>query len=187
MAAEPARDLQYLLDRQAILDCVYQYSRGLDRHDVDILSDAYHPDAVDHHGRFVGYIPEFVQWGNALHEADFLAHTHNITTHNCEIDGDEAHTESYVIFVLRRKDERTVLVGGGRYLDRLEKRDGDWRIALRRLIVDWRFQADGTAWGTVPRYEEGRWDREDRAYQRPLQLRPEDEAKLAAKAKPPGA
>jgi hypothetical protein len=40
MAADPARDLQYLLDRQAILDCVYQYSRGLDRHDVDILSDA---------------------------------------------------------------------------------------------------------------------------------------------------
>ena len=115
MPADPARDLQYLLDRQAILDCVYRYSRGLDRHDVDILSDAYHPDAVDHHGRFVGYIPEFVQWGNALHDADFLAHTHNITTHNCEIDGDEAHTESYVIFVLRRKDERTVLVGGGRY------------------------------------------------------------------------
>lgn len=38
----------------------------------------------------------------------------------------------------------------------------------------------------MPGYEEGRWNRDDRSYQRPLQLRPEDEAKLAAKAKPPG-
>lgn len=82
-----------------------------------------------------------MQWGNALHEADFLAHTHNITTHNCEIDGDEAHTESYVIFVLRRKDERTVLVGGGRYLDRLEKRDGDW--ADRAEAADCRLALPG--------------------------------------------
>ena len=53
MATDPARDLQFLLDRQSILDCIYRYSRGLDRHDVDILSDAYHPDAVDNHGNLL--------------------------------------------------------------------------------------------------------------------------------------
>src|SRR5215470_12069157 len=123
MTADTARDLQYLLDRQEILDCVYQYSRGLDRHDVEVLSDAYHPDAIDHHGGFVGYIPEFVQWGNALHEADYLAHTHNITTHNCEIDGDTAHAESYVMDTLLAPDTATVTVMGGRYVDRLERRE----------------------------------------------------------------
>jgi hypothetical protein len=26
---------------------------------------------------------------------------------------------------------------GGRYVDRLEKRDGTWRIALRTVVMDW--------------------------------------------------
>ena len=26
---------------------------------------------------------------------------------------------------------------GGRYVDRLEKRDGVWRIALRTVVMDW--------------------------------------------------
>jgi hypothetical protein len=36
---------------------------------------------------------------------------------------------------------------GGRYLDRLEKRDGEWRIALRRLVVDYRYITDGSVFG----------------------------------------
>jgi hypothetical protein len=77
-------------------------------------------------------------------------------------------------------------VGVGEWQAFLSDERLTWRIALRQPIVDWRFEADGTAWGTVPGYEEGRWNRDDRSYQRPLQLRPEDEAKLTAKAKPPG-
>ena len=174
--------LQYLLDRQAILDCVYRYCRGLDRHDEALLASAFHSDAVDNHGAFVGHVPDFVKWGNALHEAGFVAHTHNITCHFAEIDGDVAHTESYVIFVLRRKDSTTVLVGGGRYLDRFERRDGEWKIALRRLITDWRFEADGSVFTVTPDgYPHGTWDRRDLSYQRPLVLPIERQVELKAK------
>jgi SnoaL-like domain len=186
MSEKLAPELQYLLDRLAIQDCVYRYSRGLDRHDETILAGVFHPDAVDNHGDFVGYIPEFVSWGNALHEASYRGHTHNITCHTAEIDGDVAHAESYVIFVLRHKDGKTVNVGGGRYLDRFERRNGEWRIALRRLIMDWRFVADGSVWAANSGgYEHGRWDHEDASYQRPLELPAADREKLRAKSQAP--
>lgn len=41
----------------------------------------------------------------------------------------------------RNRDE-TNWLAGGRYLDRLERRDGEWRIALRTNVVEWS--------GTVP-------------------------------------
>jgi hypothetical protein len=61
-----------------------------------------------------------------VHSAAFGQHSHNITTHNCDI----AHCESYVI-VAGRRGNLTILIGG-RYLDRLERREGRWKIALRR-------------------------------------------------------
>ena len=122
-------EVRDLLDRQAILDCVYRYCRGLDRHDQDLLRSCFHPDAIDNHGEFVGYASEFVEWADSSVAERNLSHTHNITSHNVEIDGDEAHADSYVIYVARRREDdgKTVVVGGGRYLDRFERRDGDWR------------------------------------------------------------
>ncbi len=38
------RDVRYLMERNAILDCISEHSRGHDRHDEDLLARAYHPD-----------------------------------------------------------------------------------------------------------------------------------------------
>ena len=51
--------LRKLLDRQEILDCLTRYCRGVDRLDKSILLSAYHPDARDDHGLFVGHATEF--------------------------------------------------------------------------------------------------------------------------------
>ncbi len=91
------RDVQYLMDRTAILDCIARHARGHDRHDVDLLTAAYHGDGVDEHGYAINTGPEYAEWANKAHAAGSLSHTHNITTHICEIDGDEAHCESYVM------------------------------------------------------------------------------------------
>src|SRR5437870_7614815 len=64
-------ELQELLDRQAIADCVYRYARGLDRHDEEIYASAYHDDAIDHHGDFLGRRDKFVPWGLALLASDW--------------------------------------------------------------------------------------------------------------------
>jgi hypothetical protein len=162
--------LQELWDRHAILSVVHRYARGLDRHDDDILRSCFHPDALDHHGRWKGGREAFVQWANHECHNDLHAHMHNITSHNCELDGAVAHAESYVMFVHRVKDDKTVNVGGGRYVDRFEKRDGEWKISRRRLIMDYRFTADGSKFSDFDSYEKGTWDKTDASYQRPLRI-----------------
>ena len=47
-------ELQNLLDRQAILDCLNRYNRGVDRCDEELLLSAYHEDATECHGTFTG-------------------------------------------------------------------------------------------------------------------------------------
>src|SRR4051794_17266761 len=130
------KDIQYLKDRQAILDCIARHARGHDRHDVALLTSTYHDDGLDEHGFALNPGPKYAEWANAIHSAGSKLHTHNITTHLCEIDGDVAHCESYVIVALLNNDEKSARFISGRYIDRLERRNGEWKIALRRSTVD---------------------------------------------------
>jgi hypothetical protein len=167
-------DVQYVKDRIAIMDCIALHARGHDRHDVDLLTAAYHPDGVDEHGAAINPGPEYAAWANAVHGASSQAHTHNITTHTCEIDGDIAHCESYVLVALLTPDASTTTVMSGRYIDRLERRDGTWRIALRRATVDLAFAADARLLQSrafkSQNYPKGVRDERDLSYQRPLDL-----------------
>ena len=70
------------------------------------------------------------------HSKASILHTHNLSTHNCEVDGDVAHCETYVIVGLLDHGGQTARLISGRYIDRLERRNGEWKIALRRSIVD---------------------------------------------------
>jgi hypothetical protein len=164
--------LQYMLDRLEIGDVIHRYARGLDRHDDDLLRSVFHEDAMDNHGPWVGPREAFVAWANGPCHGHTNAHLHQITTHNCEIDGDVAHTESYCQWVHRLKDEETVWVGGGRYVDRLERRGGEWRIVVRRLVLDFFYETQGTVFGTDAQrtYQKGTWDRTDISYERPLEM-----------------
>ena len=81
------------------------------------------------------YEPDPDDAANDLHATSFRGHQHHITTQTVEIDGDTAHAESYILGVLTRKGDGEVSdIAGGRYLDRLERRDGEWRIRARRGI-----------------------------------------------------
>lgn len=168
--AELAAELRALRDRQEIVDVVYRYARGLDRHDAEIFSSAYHHDAIDHHGDFLGRRDEFVPWGLGLLASEWDAHTHYITNTRVDIDGDVAHCECYVLFVQRRRDGAGLDLGGGRYIDRLERRDGQWRIAARELVVEWAGEASSTSFGGTEAYPHGTWDHDDPSYRRPFEL-----------------
>ena len=56
------------------------------------------------------------------------------------LEGDSARVETHVVSYHRVDygggDEHDTCIGG-RYLDRLEKRDGEWRIADRTMLYDW--------------------------------------------------
>lgn len=169
------RDVNYLLDRTAILDCIAHHARGHDRHDVELLTAAYHADGIDEHGNAINPGPQYAEWANAIHAAGSLSHTHNITTHVCEIDGDSAHCESYVLVCLLNNDGKSARIISGRYIDRLERRDGVWKIALRRTTVDVLVAGDASIL-QAPIFKEqgygkGLRDKRDISYQRPLALK----------------
>lgn len=161
-------DVRYIKDRWEILDCINRQSRGHDRHDLGLMAEVYLSDGIDEHGPNVKAAAEYGNWANAVHSAAFDQHTHNITTHTCDINGDTAHCESYVI-VEGRKGAVTTLMGG-RYLDRLERHDGQWKIALRRCTVEWTLHGDGSALksGNFAGFVKGTWDRQDPSYARPM-------------------
>ena len=168
--AQLRHEVRALRDREEIADVVYRYARGLDRHDPEIYASAYHEDAIDHHGDFLGRRDEFVPWGLGLLASEWDAHTHFITNIRVDVDGDVAHSECYVLFVQRRRDTGMLDVGGGRYIDRVERRDGVWRIAARELIVEWSGEAPSTSFGGTEVYPHGTWGHDDPSYRRPFEL-----------------
>ena len=171
---ELTRRVQQLEDRAAIADCIAAHARGCDRHDVDLLTSTYHDDGVDEHGATINPGPDYAAWANAVHAATSRTHLHNITTHTCEIDGDEAHAESYVLVTLLTPDGTTATVMCGRYVDRLERREGSWRITVRRATVELAFTADASMLQSkffrAQGYIKGTRDRTDASYERPLSL-----------------
>lgn len=170
-----ARDVAYVKDRLAIEDCIHRHARGHDRFDLDIMTACYHDDGVDEHGAAaVNRGLEYGEWANAVHAKGALMNLHNITTHTCKISGNTAHAESYVLVGLLNPDGESVRFINGRYVDRLEKRDGEWRIALRRCTLDFLIQADASLmkspYISAAGYIKGQRDRTDVSYQRPLSL-----------------
>ena len=164
--------LDELLERQDILDCLVRFSRGMDRFDRELFLSAFHADAVIDAGEFVGGPADLYDWASAMHEQGQTATQHDLLNHTCDIDGDTAHTETYYIFVGRNRDE-TNWIAGGRYIDRLEKRDGAWRIVQRSNAIEWSGMlptmplpfadvADLHLNGTLSR------SRDDLSYRRPL-------------------
>ena len=131
------REIQDLRDRERIKDCIYRYCRGADRLDREVMLSAYHPDAIDEHGKFVGTAAEFVDWALAQHIDAHLSTQHFVGNHLCEIDGDVAHAETYFMFVAMNKRGKIMQMNGGRYIDRFERRNGNWAIAYRICLRDW--------------------------------------------------
>jgi hypothetical protein len=136
MDAERLARLELLAERQDILDCLNRFSRGLDRFDRELFLSAFHPDATIAAGVFVGPPVPLYDWASAMHDQGQIATHHNLLNHSCEIAGNTAHTETYYLFVGRNRDE-TNWIAGGRYIDRLERRHGAWRIALRTTVIEW--------------------------------------------------
>jgi hypothetical protein len=129
--------IQELWDREQIRQCLHRYARGVDRFDKELILSAFHPDCIDEHGKFVGNAEEFVDWALNMHSNAQLSHQHCLLNHSCELDGDTAHAETYFMFTAMNRKGKPLTIGGGRYIDRLEKRQDEWRIAARVTLRDW--------------------------------------------------
>lgn len=172
MDADRLSRVQQLLDRQDILDCLTRFSRGMDRFDREAFLSAFHSDATIAAGPFVGGPVELYGWAQAMHEQGQIATHHNLLNHTCEISGDVAHTETYYLFVARNRDDSN-WIAGGRYIDKLERRAGVWKISLRTNAIEWSGLVPTMAipFADVPDiYANGAPSRSasDPSYQRPL-------------------
>jgi hypothetical protein len=171
MSEERDPEIQRVIDRAAIEECLLRYTRGIDRHEVELVTSAFHPDALDTHGTFEGGPRDVAEWANEQHGLRWVSHQHYITNTSVDLDGDVAHTDTYDFIVLRRNDGTGQDIMGGRYVDRFERRAGDWRIARRVVTADWIGEIPagrGTMESLLGLYIEPRWDRDDISYQRPL-------------------
>lgn len=132
-------EMRRFLDEEAIRKVHLRYCRGIDRMDLDLVRSCYHPDAIDDHGEFVGGVDEFIAYARE-NLPNFLSTSHCVCNQLVEVDGDTAFAEHYGIAFHRlpagadgiEKDWIATI----RYVDRFERRDGEWRIAHRRSIVD---------------------------------------------------
>lgn len=159
-----------LKDRQDILDCIQRESRARDRQDVEQIAGCWWEEGVDEHGPALMKAPDYPELANQGHRANFHMTSHNITNHLCELAGDTAYCESYVIGGLFWLDGKTTTIAFGRYLDQLEKRDGEWRLLTRRCTIEMTADADAS-WvysQNVKGFLKARWDGGDPSYERPI-------------------
>ncbi len=131
--------LEALWDREAIRDCMMRYCRGIDRCDRETLRSVYWPDGTEDHQAFSGNAYDFIDWCLPL-TARALRTMHTVGNILIDLRGSQAKIETHFHAYegQRRKDGTSFeVIVGGRYLDTMEKRVGEWRILHRVMLVDW--------------------------------------------------
>lgn len=129
-----------LLDKQAITELVYSYSRAVDRRDFTLLRSLYSESAIDDHGaQYCGPAGGYVDW---LREASqhVTCMNHHVGNLIIGLEGEAvAYGEVYVRAYNRWPTESggwEEFIQGLRYLDRYEKQSGRWLFAHRKVVVD---------------------------------------------------
>jgi hypothetical protein len=131
-----ADDLQRLLDERDIRNVLMRYCRGVDRIDLDLVRECFHPDARDDHGAFSGDVDALLAWiGRLLPRYGVTIHRlANILVEFHPERDDVARVESYGVAEHQTPGgpRELNLSIAFRYLDRFERREGSgWRIADR--------------------------------------------------------
>jgi hypothetical protein len=130
--------LQEVVDRAAVRHCVARLARGEDRRDAELIRASWWTDATYDYGVQGGSFDEYLAW--VVPGADAIKNTQHVLGQTyTELAGETAKAETQVISYHRVDmgggDQDTCI--GGRYLDRMEKRGDEWRIAERVMLYDW--------------------------------------------------
>lgn len=160
--------LQQLLDEEEIRRVHIRYCRGVDRMDWDLIRSCYHPDAIDRHGAYEGGVEGFIKWAAEL-LPDFECTQHFTGNQYVKVDGDVAYAEHYAQAIHRTKPNGDTpamdWIAFVRYVDRMERRNGEWRIADRMVVLDSQ-RSDPVPGDSAPLadFHVGRRDKDDPSY-----------------------
>ena len=130
--------LALLEDEHKLTQMMYTYAHGADRGNMQVVRSGYTDDAYDDHGPMSGPVDKFVENMRSNHEKNtFGALQHFIWNVIVEVAGDRAVSESYFICFAGTPNEVKPQFLAGRYVDRLVRTDGGWRVKLRTVVFDW--------------------------------------------------
>lgn len=141
-------------DRLEIQDVIYRWCRGIDRMDIDLIREVYHPEGVAYHGPSPRTLDELIAWIEERQPS--ITHSlHQAANIRIQFTGpDTALVETYMVsrqrFADSAKETRIAILGeeeaskpgilhvegGGRYVDRFERRNGRWAVLKRTVIVE---------------------------------------------------
>ena len=139
-------EIQALLDKQAIRECLQRYVRGMDRQDFGMALSVWNPggkamyeDAV-YEGSESGDPEAFMRFAAKAHQ-DFECFAHQLTNILIRVDGNTADSEAYLLqaLIIGRSEpnsEFALRLHTGRYLDRWSKASGNWGIDQRLYLQD---------------------------------------------------
>lgn len=176
-----------MTERRKIQKVYENYGHGIDRLDEEAYRKAFWPDAQINYGTRESITPE-QHWQGHMQNA-FKAYgkawAHLLTNQSIDLNGDVAHVETYltVMFIPKetggRADRQSIWAG--RYIDKLERRHGEWRIAVREYMPHFAMKADTSAYdmwqdkdyfaGATSNCAQQAAGRHDVAYARPLKRR----------------
>ncbi len=118
------------------------YTRGIDRLDGELIATAFHPEAsLEGYGRpGVTSIEAFIERALPSLRDGYRTTQHRISNITIEEREDHVATETYVLaFHVRSAADGAdqLATFNGRYIDRFEERNGEWRIVHRHLRIEW--------------------------------------------------
>ena len=128
--------MEELADKLAITEIIHAYSRGVDRADSEILKSTCWEDAEVDYGGYQGLAHPFCE---SLPTAikNYKNTQHQVSNTLIFLDDpNNASVESYVTAHHLRPDN-TEMTYIGRYLDKMEKRSGFWKIKFRKIVMTW--------------------------------------------------
>ena len=139
-----------LEDRVAIREVIAAYAHAIDRRRWDMMARLFHSDATFGFGPVEGDWRGFVEQARSI--IDPCISTQHLLGQTLIgfADAVTATCETYLTAmhivpvgyprsdVFPARDETYAAIIAGRYVDRFEQRDGQWRIARRQGLYDWR-------------------------------------------------
>lgn len=131
--------VQVLLDERDIREVLLRYCRGVDRCDAALIASCYHEDAVDDHGSWFVDGPDVARLVVEAVKPGSAVAMHFVGNMQVEVEGDTAFAESYLLaFRTYDKDGHSYnRTRAARFIDRFERRKGQWRISERVVADDW--------------------------------------------------
>ena len=143
--AQDANEVRYLMDRAAIQDVLARYFQGIDRCDPELVKSCFTDDVVAHYDerpptRGIEELMAGFRTFRRRKEGTMKITTHFMGNLNIgSIRGDVAETETNAIaFLVNPADQ--VAMRSLRYIDRIRRQEGGWKISDRVHTLDWSCQ-----------------------------------------------